>query len=283
MSPAYRQTSFYIPNAILIRESELEILKNLCLTWTGLYVEAQGHLVNHRTLSDWVLIYCARGQGWLQLGGKRWVIRKGDVFFCPPGVPHTYGADSQDPWTKYWVHFRGTSAPTYLALLKLTPENPLFSLGHDASLITRFHEIFEVLETGFSQANLLLSSALLGALLASLNQRLANPRGNATHELVMRQVIDYMRNNLHSPLNLEDLASQARLSRFHFARCFKQVTGSPPLEYFHRLKIQKACTMLQLAPTKISDLSDELGFRSPQYFAMTFKRLVGKTPSEFRG
>ena len=35
-------------------------------------------------------------------------------FVLPPGVPHEYGADSEDPWTIYWVHYRGTMAGTLL-------------------------------------------------------------------------------------------------------------------------------------------------------------------------
>ena len=102
----YKKFSYYTPEDIIEKESQNIILSNMLLTWAGCYVKAYGHYIYHRQLPDYAMIYCIDGQGWLDLGGRQFTIKKGDLFVCPPEMLHSYGADSKDPWTKYWIHFR---------------------------------------------------------------------------------------------------------------------------------------------------------------------------------
>ncbi|MDF1573068.1 MAG: AraC family transcriptional regulator [Bacteroidales bacterium] len=57
-----------------------------------------------------ILIYCTNGSGWVSVDGKRETMTKDAFCFIPAGMPHTYAADRDDPWTIYWVHFSGEHA-----------------------------------------------------------------------------------------------------------------------------------------------------------------------------
>lgn len=278
----YKQRSYYIPSDIVEKEFNNEILRNLLLTWVGCYIKAYGHKVNHRILEDYVIIYCVEGRGWLELENKHWPIKKGDFFVCPPFLPHSYGADGKDPWTKYWIHFRGRNAANYMDLLGITRGSPVLHIGENTKILSCLQDIFNIMETGYTQSNLLAATSYLGNILCSINCLLMNEGLNKVVDVTIEKVISYMLDNLSAGLTLEQLSDFAGISRYHFVRIFKQKTGYTPINYYIRLKVQKACELLDASAVTISSISTALGFSSPYYFSLTFKRITGHSPQCYR-
>ncbi|WP_310604162.1 AraC family transcriptional regulator [Anaerosporobacter sp.] len=279
----FKQSSFYTPSEIIDKSMQNSILSKLLLVWSGVYIKAHGHFVNNRITEDYILIYCVSGKGWLTLDSRTWQIKAGDIFVCPPNMPHSYGADSEEPWTKYWAHFRGETAEDYIQLLKFTTASPVQNIGNNIKLISWFEDIFEILKTGYSQSNLLLSSSYLSNILAYLNTiSINNTFINKNDIIDVENVITYMLDNLDKSLTLDDLSDFANITKYHFTRIFKEKTGYPPVEYYTRLKIQKACELLELSDLKISQISFSLGFQTPYYFSTVFKKIIGKSPKQYR-
>ncbi|MBC7960296.1 MAG: AraC family transcriptional regulator [Vallitaleaceae bacterium] len=277
-----KKLSFYTPPDIIEKESENEILSNLLLTWAGCYTKAFGHRVHHRILEDTVIIYCVDGGGWLELENKRWDIKKGDIFLCPPNIPHSYGADDLSPWTKYWLHFRGKNAKAYTTLLGLTQENPILKINENPKILSLLQDILIVLRTGYTQSNLLLSTSYLINILTYLNSLSMSEGLNKDGNMTVEKVITYMLDNINSNLTLEQLSHYASLSKYHFIHLFKEKTGYSPMNYFIRLKMHKACEMLGNSSVKVSSVGTTLGFSNPYYFSNTFKRVIGKSPQHYR-
>lgn len=278
----YKKVSFYTPPDILEKESYNEILSNLILTWAGCYTKAAGHVVNNRLLQDYVLIYCVDGIGWLELQERRWEIKKGDFFICPANISHSYGADNKNPWTKYWVHFRGKSSYAYVSLLGLTISSPILHIGENVKILSMLQDIFNILKTGYSQSNLILATSYLANILSYVNSYSLNTGINRIQNINVEKIISYMLENLNGNLSLEQLSDVAQSSKYHFVRIFKEKTGYSPVNYFIRLKMQKACELLESSAVKIGDISSALGFNNPYYFSVTFKRVVGKSPQRYR-
>lgn len=284
-SGTYRKISFYLPPDVLEREGEHPILQALMPVWAGCYVRAKGHVVRQRILPDHILIYCAEGAGWLSFEdseGRVYRINRGDVFLCPPNQVHSYRADVESPWTKYWVHFRGTHASEYSKLLGLSLETPVCHIGEDPGLIAWFQDMFSVLRDGYTQTPLLCASAILGRILSqmvSLSRQHGKPAGPSFD---VRGVLTFMRAHLDNRLPLEHLAAQAGLSKYHFSRLFKQATGYPPVEYHIRLRLQKACELLESSSGRVMEIAGILGFSSPYHFSAAFKRMMGVSPQGYR-
>ena len=78
------------------------------------------------------------------------------------------------------------------------------------------------------------------------------------------------------------LADEAKLSRFHFCRAFKQSTGLAPHEWLRQRRIERAITMLRDKEVSIASIADALGYASQTAFGAAFKRMKGMTPSEWR-
>src|SRR6187399_3413595 len=66
---------------------------------------------------DWLLTWVVRGRGYMDYQGRKHVIEGGTLFLVPPGEPHEYRTDPDDPWEVLWVHFSGKSAPWFAGQL----------------------------------------------------------------------------------------------------------------------------------------------------------------------
>jgi len=96
------------------------------------------------------------------------------------------------------------------------------------------------------------------------------------------RTISYINENIHSNLELDELALLANLSLSRFKQKFKEVIGIPPGEYILRTKIEESKRLLRDTDRTITEIAHNLGFSSSQYFATVFKKFKNMTPSDFR-
>jgi hypothetical protein len=75
-----------------------------------------------------------------------------------------------------------------------------------------------------------------------------------------RRCLDLMKARLSEDIGLEDLAAEARLSPFHFARMFKQSLGVPPRVYLTRLRVEKACDLLERTDLSVTEIALGVGY-----------------------
>ena len=81
---------------------------------------------------------------------------------------------------------------------------------------------------------------------------------------------------------LDELARLCGISQSHLMRTFKASTGWPIHKYVAEERMKAARKLLLAEQMNAKMIADKLGFRSPAYFATAFRRMTGKTPSEFR-
>ena len=82
--------------------------------------------------------------------------------------------------------------------------------------------------------------------------------------------------------SLAELAEMCGISQSHLMRTFKASTGWQIHKYIAEERLSAAKQMLAEDQINSKEISAKLGFRSPAYFATAFRRMTGKTPSEFR-
>jgi AraC family transcriptional regulator len=99
---------------------------------------------------------------------------------------------------------------------------------------------------------------------------------------VQRRCFDFMHGRLSEDISLEDLAAEAQLSPFHFARMFKHSVGVPPRVYLTRLRMEKACELLEKTDLPVTEIAFEVGYASNQAFARVFLKERNMTPTAFR-
>lgn len=97
-----------------------------------------------------------------------------------------------------------------------------------------------------------------------------------------RRCLELMRTRLSEDISLDELAAEARLSPFHFARMFKQSVGVPPRIYLTHLRIERACELLEMTDLPVTEIALEVGYSSNQVLARVFLKHRHMSPTDYR-
>ncbi|HSI07028.1 MAG TPA: AraC family transcriptional regulator, partial [Rariglobus sp.] len=106
--------------------------------------------------------------------------------------------------------------------------------------------------------------------------------GSALPGFKLKQVTDWIETHLEDEFDLEQLAAQAGLSKFHFHRLFTRATGVSPAKYQLNARMNEARRRLRETKESIIAVALDLGYASPSHFAQVFRRESGMTPSVYR-
>jgi two-component system, response regulator YesN len=98
----------------------------------------------------------------------------------------------------------------------------------------------------------------------------------------LQRAIAYVEAQLHTPLSLDRVAREAGMSKFHFCRVFKSVTGLTFGEFLARRRIVRAIDLLRDQDRSLTDVYLDVGFKDMSHFSRVFRKLTGHSPSRFR-
>lgn len=98
----------------------------------------------------------------------------------------------------------------------------------------------------------------------------------------LRRLVDFVEDHLHSSIGLEQMANEARLSKFHFTSAFRRATGSTPYQYVIDRRLARAQTLLCRSKEPITNLALECGFSSHAHLSSAFKSKYGISPTIYR-
>ncbi|WP_026944947.1 AraC family transcriptional regulator [Algoriphagus marincola] len=133
----------------------------------------------------------------------------------------------------------------------------------------------------------LIASLALKELLIRLNQTQAREMLQKTYKELssgnrLAHVVDFIKKNIRENLTLEQLASQACMSKAHFVRTFKQELGQTPVEFILSERLKLARYYLQIGGFQVKEVAVMSGFNSIGYFIRAFKQEYGTTPKSFQ-
>jgi AraC family L-rhamnose operon regulatory protein RhaS len=127
---------------------------------------------------------------------------------------------------------------------------------------------------------------LLRAILVELKRIVAGEvvdAGVRNHtERKVQKLISDLSSRCDHAWTLGEMAEQCGIQRTQLGKLFQKITGGTPMEYLTRIRIERAKTLLRETDRKVIDIAFECGFGTSQYFANTFKRATGATPSGYR-
>lgn len=96
------------------------------------------------------------------------------------------------------------------------------------------------------------------------------------------EIVELMEANIEEPLDLEDLAAFAEISRRQQERLFHKYLGCPPSRYYLKLRLEKARQLLKQSMMSIIEISYACGFVSPAHFSRCYRKHIGSSPREER-
>jgi AraC-like DNA-binding protein len=261
------------------------LIKPLYVTDIGFFPSAHYHYRERPEGCDAaIFIYCSEGEGWAIFEeGSKIAIPANTLLVIPAHTPHSYGATETDPWSIYWFHVKGEAVESFIQCLPLSNFTMRVPTTRTIDILGLFNLCYEtLLYKSYSWRYHLFVSQVMRHLLSTIvllhNETMQEGRKN---EYVERS-IHYMMRHVQASLTLDELADNVHLSKPHFIHLFKEITGHTPIDYYTRLKIQQACSYLDLTDQSIKEVGRSVGMQDPYYFSRVFHKIMGLSPSEYR-
>lgn len=239
---------------------------------------------NGRILSEYQLLYIVEGEGRLQTrhSGTH-DIKGGDMFLLFPKEWHTYCPNPSVGWKEYWIGFSGANIDHRVEAGFFSVEKPIYHIGYNETIIELYLEAIRTAkrQEPYFQQNLAgIVNHILGLMFMTNHNRLIQP------DIKMIKVIDkaraYLQSSVDEEISMPMVAEHLNISYTSFRHAFKKYTGLSPAQYFINLKLHRAKEMLRGTTASIKEISYSLHFESPEYFATTFRKKTGMSPSDFR-
>ncbi|MBR1918180.1 MAG: AraC family ligand binding domain-containing protein [Spirochaetales bacterium] len=242
---------------------------------------APGFYRSHRIYEFYILHYVTKGTGTYKINGKTYRVGPGDAFLIYPGVPIDKFTDSDNPWEYCWVGFNGTDAQMLMSMT-------IFSIN---TAVIKFDnpEIGNMIEEIYSYRGQQLYSIikmtaklyeLLSYMVELSHKDLAHTDINDKY---VSEASDFIgKNYSNRDLTVEMIAKYVCISRSRLFRAFKDTLNRSPLRFLEETRIREASILLQTTNFSIAEIADKVGYADPLYFSKVFRRVMGKTPTDFR-
>lgn len=282
---------FFVPKFVAQEMSQHPLGEDLYPLAFGYYPLARGHQMSRAQHLDHLMIYCVHGSGSLHVDGEHFIIQAGDLIFLPPGQSHHYESSSTEPWTIYWCHFDGKRRDDYFNFAfanehrgqtERTGRRFVLSIGIHPKLIGDFELLLEARQSGYKRDRFLHISCHLRQMMSYIGLLSPKVLVQTGNPLDLDAIHAFMMENIHQQLDLMSVAALSNLSKYHFSKKYKRLTGQSPIQHFIHLKMEHACYLLDISDKPIGSISQMLSYEDPHYFSRLFKKIVGVSPKEYR-
>ncbi|GAB3383360.1 AraC family transcriptional regulator [Spongiibacter taiwanensis] len=271
---------FLTPQFIVSELAQHPLTQGLYPVAMGYYPSAYGHRMARRQTENYLLIYCTAGKGSLTSDQRRYQIGSGDLVLLQRDHAHSYRADKQDPWTIYWLHFEGNLADEFYNHIHVT--SPVLNIGVQPRVVRIFDGLSELRRSAYQLPEFVQGCHQLQALLSYLALLVRQQRPQSGKALDWERLRAIMQEHIHGQLNLDELAASAKLSKYHFTKKFKALSGQSPIQYFINMKVQRACYLLDSTSQSVKQVAAAVGYDDAYYFSRLFKKVIGLSPSDYR-
>ena len=113
-------------------------------------------------------------------------------------------------------------------------------------------------------------------------KRMQSHKKRKLYSKPVSQCIDYIYDNLHDKISLEDLADTAGVSESYISKLFHSEVGITIAQYIQKKRVEAAKNLLVFTEYSVSDISNYLQFSTESYFISIFRKFTGLTPKKFR-
>ena len=103
-----------------------------------------------------------------------------------------------------------------------------------------------------------------------------------TDNVLIDDICEFLSENVYNTVTLKDVCERFHFGKSYLSEQFKKCKGASIMSFYLDLKLSEAKRLLREEDLTIGQISERLGFESPEYFSRYFKKRVGHSPRDFR-
>lgn len=217
-----------------------------------------------------IVYMCDRG-GYIEINGRRYEYRHGDIVVHPPEQAHIAFNKAAGEHHCLGVAGKEIALPFGIVHADETLANAFAAIAGEMNRRDRYHAF--------------IIDALASQIIWTLKRRLdtgALPEGTSASEKIasVKEIID--RDYGSMDITLDMLSEKVLLDKDYIRHLFKKEYGTSPIRYLIGKKIEHSKTLLANRGMKVNEIAAATGFEDEYYFSRVFKKVTGKTPTQFR-
>lgn len=227
----------------------------------------------------YLIHFISKGKGYFTSNGTTYTLTKNQMFLIKPGETSYYVADADDPWEYSWIAFTGSDSTTILQNCGLLNDDPTASYIPEKKLVNALDDIIYQLQNKIENDYSLLGNlyTIFGCLAGQYRKE-----HNSSHNLYMRQALNYIQNNYHRNIRISDIAAHLQIDRTYLYRLFTEQFHMSPKKYLLHYQLKMALQLLTNSSLSITEIAYACGFSDASAFSHSFMKEYGNTPSQTR-
>ena len=247
------------------------------------------------------MLYVHEGTGLVVMGGEKFPIRRGMLFFFRPyQLHHVYASVSpSQPYTRTILHFDPELAEELLrpfvkryaffnALWRGHHKMQAFDLLSYEEAVERNYEDYHLAGMDGKGEDIEEIAILILRLIDSMirsspaETRQSSAMVERKSEEYAQKAMQWIDEHYQEAFHMDDLAKAMHLSKFYLSKLFHDETGTTLKEYLTIKRMRQACRLLETTVKSVEQIGTEVGIPNPSYFVQVFKQEVGTTPLKYR-
>ncbi|WP_169710811.1 AraC family transcriptional regulator [Staphylococcus lutrae] len=255
---------------------------NIVISECGIQQFLPEQTYSYAVSETFVLHYVEIGKGIIKINNKTYYSKDFNGFILKRGQRVTYKGDKNIPWKTFWVGLRGSNLQNFLKtnqlnnqdILKFEDHSHAVNMIKDICYTTKentrqsdywykykTYELLYCLEKEFKQTDLI-----------TLNN----------NQDIIHHIYEYICNNYTQSLKIDDIAHRFAISKSHLFTQFKRNYGRTPKQFILKLRIDKATQILRETDYPINVVGQMVGFNDYFVFEKAFKKIVNRSPKNYR-
>ncbi len=228
-----------------------------------------------------VLQHTLEGGGRLIFENVEYLLEAGDMMMVLVPGNSRYHFDGRYPFWRFFYFVVGGSEVLRLISEAIRSIGPVMRFQEGNARFKRISQIYSELIASSAMDVATLSTRAY-ELAALLYQESVTSKGEASLPSDIQQVLRYIQDHYTRELQVAELASLIKLSRYHFSRYFRKHTGASPGDFIIQTRLQASLPLLFARDKSIKELSYKTGFQDANYFIRSFKKRYGMTPGQYQ-
>lgn len=238
----------------------------------GMTEPDSNYFIYHPACKVWVFEYVISGKGYIVTENETYTVKEGDFYAISETTECYYYSDYNNPLKKIWINLTGNLVRHLMHDYNM--KKKIIILHTDISEL--FNELLENFKNGqndFTAAQLKFHEMI--AFLAPI-------RVERAEKSVVEVVHDYILDNAHENIKIDELCKKFFISKVHLSQLFKKEYGISPYKYFSKCKMELAVHMLLNSDMPIKEIALSLSYSDSHHFSNAFRDKYECSPKEYR-
>jgi AraC-like DNA-binding protein/mannose-6-phosphate isomerase-like protein (cupin superfamily) len=248
----------------------------------GHFYTKDKYLVKRDNHDSYLFINTINGSGTIKTENKYLNIYANQSVIIDCHKYHEYYNNGQN-WEFLWIHLNGTGVKSFFDLLY--PKTPftidVLNYFEFKNTILESINLMNLNDISNCVENSIVIHKLLNLMLKSILET-EQIKYKRNHIKDIEKVVDFIKNNYSSQINLNDMVKNIYVSKYHFIRIFQRIMGVTPYNYLTIYRINKSKTFLRTTDKTIEEISKICGFLDTSNFITRFKKYTNQNPFQYR-